>query len=765
MEANFYKECLQFVRFESIQNCLGLKDLTMLKKYLTEVFQDLANSKNNQNVMFISKIVFYDYIKLPIFIVDKIFYSFSKLNSGGLCEEEFVDNLCKLYMGSFDEIIKLIFNFLDYDKDGKLKKEDIKTFLSYLPLDGINEDYEFEINTYKINKNDLTYKIYERQIKSLIEINNIVNEAFMKYENRMDLNHFTEMIIKEKNSQIFLQILCLLYIHIPFSEENIESLKNKGNPIQERKDQILDLKNKQNNNTGSTLIKLPKYNTLLAPVKIFFKKYYERIIPLENKGSKSFNDNIYFKNNYNHHNNNIFYQYNNININNSLNNIDYIKNNNNHLYKSNMFYNHNYLNNNINLISLTNNNNLGIKVQPIFTSEYHEYKKNKIIEEIKNDKNKITYENWIYKFTVKSKMKKYYLVLINKDIFYFKTETKKDLDGMHNLTGCYIQESNLKNYYNGKELFCFEIYLNNKKTKKTFFTDDKNICKEFVEKIKYSIGYKKFSDFYEMKEIIGQGKFGIVNLGINKKTGQQVAIKTINKDTLKDIKDIELVKIEIDILKKCHHPNIVRLLDNFEDNEYTYMILEYIEGGNLGEYFKNHSYNFSEEQAANIMIQIANGLKYLHLYGIVHRDLKPNNIMITKQNDSGNIKITDFGLSKIVSPTERMVDGFGTLTYTAPQVITRAPYNKKVDIWSIGVILYKMLSGIFPFDEKDEKKLARKIVMEEFKFDKEHWEKRTKIVQDLIKKCLDKCEETRIGIDEFINHPWFKNNRIKKLSL
>ena len=268
-----------------------------------------------------------------------------------------------------------------------------------------------------------------------------------------------------------------------------------------------------------------------------------------------------------------------------------------------------------------------------------------------------------------------------------------------------------------------------------------------------------------MKEIIGQGKFGIVNLGINKKTGQQVAIKTINKDTLKDIKDIELVKIEIDILKKCHHPNIVRLLDNFEDNEYTYMILEYIEGGNLGEYFKNHSYNFSEEQAANIMIQIANGLKYLHLYGIVHRDLKPNNIMITKQNDSGIIKITDFGLSKIVSPTERMVDGFGTLTYTAPQVITRAPYNKKVDIWSIGVILYKMLSGIFPFDEKDEKKLARKIVMEEFKFDKEHWEKRTQVVQDLIKKCLDKCQETRIGIDDFINHPWFKNNRIKKLSL
>ena len=266
----------------------------------------------------------------------------------------------------------------------------------------------------------------------------------------------------------------------------------------------------------------------------------------------------------------------------------------------------------------------------------------------------------------------------------------------------------------------------------------------------------KFTDFYELKEVIGKGKFGVVNLGIHKKTQQQVAVKIINKDSIKTLEDKELVRIEIGILKLCHHPNVVRLLDHLENEDYIFIVMEYIEGGTLGQYFKKKNFNFSERQASSIMSQIASGVKYLHKYGIVHRDLKPDNIMITQQNDFGVIKIMDFGLSKIVSTQERMVDGYGTLSYVAPEVLLRTPYNKEVDIWSMGVILYYMLCGHLPFKGNKEVIIAEKIVNDDLEFDDEEWEVRSKKVRELISACLKKEPEERITIDDFLNHPWFK---------
>jgi serine/threonine protein kinase len=157
---------------------------------------------------------------------------------------------------------------------------------------------------------------------------------------------------------------------------------------------------------------------------------------------------------------------------------------------------------------------------------------------------------------------------------------------MHNLSGCFVQECNEKKIMEGNEYYSFEIYCKNKSKTRKYFTNSESICKEFVEKIKKAIGYVKFSDLYEMKEVIGKGKFGVVNLGIHKKTGQQVAIKILNKENIKTLEDKELVRIEIGILKLCHHPNIVKLLDHLENNDYIYIVTEYIEGGTLGQYFK-----------------------------------------------------------------------------------------------------------------------------------------------------------------------------------
>ena len=177
-------------------------------------------------------------------------------------------------------------------------------------------------------------------------------------------------------------------------------------------------------------------------------------------------------------------------------------------------------------------------------------------------------------------------------------------------------------------------------------------------------------------------------------------------------KDIELVKNEIDIMKLCHHPNIVRLLDHFENSDYIFIVMEFFSGGDLDQYIKKNKGKISEQKASKIMYQISNGVQYLHEFGIIHRDLKPGNIMLSDKTEKGVVKIMDFGLSKIVGPTEKLEDGFGTLSFVAPEVLLRNPYNKQIDIWSLGVIMFYLISGGLPFDDKsdNEEAIAKKIV-------------------------------------------------------
>lgn len=150
----------------------------------------------------------------------------------------------------------------------------------------------------------------------------------------------------------------------------------------------------------------------------------------------------------------------------------------------------------------------------------------------------------------------------------------------------------------------------------------------------------------------------------------------------------------------------------------------------------------------------------MHKYGIIHRDLKPDNIMLTEAGDKGQIKIMDFGLSKILGKKEKTVDGFGTLTFVSPEVLIRKPYNKEIDIWSIGVILYLMLSGDLPFDDEEdnEEKIAKSIVFNEVEFPEKKFGKRSKEVINLIKGCLTKEPKNRIKIDEIIKSDWIQAN-------
>jgi serine/threonine protein kinase len=369
----------------------------------------------------------------------------------------------------------------------------------------------------------------------------------------------------------------------------------------------------------------------------------------------------------------------------------------------------------------------------------------------------VSFESYVYKITDTNNLKKYYLSLQGKDIYYYKTEKKEDLQGMHNLSGCYIKEGTGQTMENIK-LFCFVIDFNNKQ--RTYYVDDVNLQNKWIQNLKESVGYYNFYETYNMVGDLGQGKFGLVKLGLHKSTGEKVAIKIIKKASMND-SDMELVRSEIDIMKLCRHPYIVRLLDHFENSDYIFIIMEYLAGDDFGTYLEKMNYKFTEKQAATMMSQIASGIKYLHQYGIVHRDLKPENIMLSDKTDNFKLKIMDFGLSKILGPLETAVDGFGTLTFVAPEVLIRQPYNKQVDVWSLGVIMYNMITGIYPFDDdsdNNEEIIAKMIVFQDLSFPIKFFKGYSKELIELIKKCLNKNPKHRISVDQFLKDEWILNN-------
>jgi len=177
-------------------------------------------------------------------------------------------------------------------------------------------------------------------------------------------------------------------------------------------------------------------------------------------------------------------------------------------------------------------------------------------------------------------MKVYWLVLMGKEIYYYKNSEKDFFEGMHNLSGSFIQENGHR-IVGDIKYYCFSIIFQNKT--RNYYCQNKETAKLWIDKIKEAIGYQNFFDEYDIVSDIGQGKFGTVKLGIHKKTREKVAIKIISKSKMEN-KDKELIRTEIYIMKLVRHPNIIRLLDHFENAEYIFIVMEYLSGGDLANY-------------------------------------------------------------------------------------------------------------------------------------------------------------------------------------
>lgn len=263
--------------------------------------------------------------------------------------------------------------------------------------------------------------------------------------------------------------------------------------------------------------------------------------------------------------------------------------------------------------------------------------------------------------------------------------------------------------------------------------------------------------YYDVIKDIGNGSFGKVFRVRNKITGNMRACKQLTKSK---INNMDHFNNEIAIMTKADHPNIIKLYEIYEDKRYFYFIMEECTGGELFVHIIKQIESkkmYSETIAAGLFKQIMLAIAYCHSQNICHRDLKPENILMATKEDSSQIKIIDFGLSQIFKG--KMTLKVGSSFYVAPEVL-KGSYDEKCDIWSVGVILYLMLSGAPPFCGKNDNEIYSKIIKKEYTFPPHRWQNISPEAIDLISNML--CDSNkRLSSAEVLNHPWFEKSITK----
>eukprot|EP01117_Protostelium_nocturnum_P008211 TRINITY_DN292_c0_g3_i1.p1 TRINITY_DN292_c0_g3~~TRINITY_DN292_c0_g3_i1.p1 ORF type:complete len:332 (-),score=94.76 TRINITY_DN292_c0_g3_i1:38-1033(-) len=267
--------------------------------------------------------------------------------------------------------------------------------------------------------------------------------------------------------------------------------------------------------------------------------------------------------------------------------------------------------------------------------------------------------------------------------------------------------------------------------------------------------YSNWIDEYDVLETIGEGCFGKVKLGVCKTTGEKVALKLIDHKLLSNTKIKEKFREEISVIKDLSHPNIVKLLKVIEspENEFTCLVFEYVSGGDLLDYVMNQKEGKLDElKSAKLFSQIVSSVQYLHDKGIAHRDLKLENIMVDPE---GNVaKLIDFGLSKRVDGGQLLTTFCGSPTYAAPEILYKEPYHgNKVDVWSLGVILYSMLAGNIPWEGKNDIERIANVKKGAWLPDPALNQE----VMDLLGRCFEMDPEVRANAFEIANHQWLIN--------
>lgn len=254
---------------------------------------------------------------------------------------------------------------------------------------------------------------------------------------------------------------------------------------------------------------------------------------------------------------------------------------------------------------------------------------------------------------------------------------------------------------------------------------------------------------YKLLEELGRGAYGKVFKSQHIETGLFRAIKMIQKI---NVVDYDTFITEIEILKNLDHPNIINIIETFESERICYLVLEYYSGGDMFERIIKEK-TLSETKAALIMRSLFSAVMYCHDQKICHRDLKPENCLYISTAADSDIKIIDFGLSVVTNEEEALHDIKGTPYYIAPEILS-GNYNMKADCWSLGVILYMLLSGTPPFKGKNNQEILMSVYNGAVSFRSKAFKVVSDSAKDLISRLLVKDPSLRLSSKQAYNHEW-----------
>ncbi|KAF2612958.1 hypothetical protein F2Q70_00009780 [Brassica cretica] len=264
---------------------------------------------------------------------------------------------------------------------------------------------------------------------------------------------------------------------------------------------------------------------------------------------------------------------------------------------------------------------------------------------------------------------------------------------------------------------------------------------------------ENFKEFYSLGRKLGQGQFGTTFLCLEKGTGKEYACKSISKRKLLTDEDVEDVRREIQIMHHlAGHPNVISIKGAYEDVVAVHLVMELCSGGELFDRIIQRGH-YTERKAAELARTIVGVLETCHSLGVMHRDLKPENFLFVSKEEDSLLKTIDFGLSMFFKPDEVFTDVVGSPYYVAPEVL-RKRYGSESDVWSAGVIVYILLSGVPPFWAETEQGIFEQVLHGDLDFSSDPWPSISEGAKDLVQKMLVRDPKRRLTAHQVLCHPW-----------
>ena len=756
-----------------------------LKKYLIELYHDLSHFSSREEKG-VSYDTFIYYLNIPIPIAANIFKLLDKDKNNYLNLEEFCFGLFDIYgTNDFYQLSNFVFNLIDTDRDGLISKDDVQLILSYLPLEIKLRNKLMQRDYYNISYDDIAknQKLIESTLNNVYNSKNFLNQENFNYS------------IKQINSDIFVAILIYLFEARPFNNDvlniysytdydylsenkNCENFKNVENiwEKKEKKDKISMIKKELNlfeiQNIEEPKIDLIKdLNNIKKEIRTNQKNY-----TFMKKSNFSFNKK-------NKSNKNIL----SINDNSKTKGR---KSSNRVSFLSEMKLPKEYFYKNYKKLSSGHILNLKQLISK-------EKSKLNLIDILKLN---ISYEGLVFKITNAGKLKSYYLKLILKDIFYYKSKDNKFHTGMHHLTNDIILSKNKKQKY--KSIWLYPLSIITQEKKYTFYFDKEEISIQWYKHLQKAVLFRKLDDIFILGDKIHTDKIQTIsnirfkdNMSYNPFLEMQekkyICIQIIKAGNNLSKKLNESIFNQVSVYQICYHKNFPKLIDIFQDEKYFYIIKEkYNKEIDILQYLQNldiHNPFREEKKICEIIHQLLIAVYYLHKMGIMHRNIKPDCIIPNPQtkshnNDSfsssnnnsynkssqtnndidliqvdSNIKLIDASLSKFLNINQKVKEPYGTVGYISPELLSDQAYDFLIDEWSIGIVTYLLLCGKLPFsDEYSEREIARQTIHEKLTFEQPKWEKLSKESKDFVSKLLIKDPKKRMKVKNALVHPWIK---------